>query len=144
MSKGDNFFYPDEIAKNPKEIGGISRAVTHSTLDLEDRKLSINFEFYNSESCEILNKKHRAEYGKSLFRKVLKTFINVCNVKFLDLGLANIRMDSISKDKKYSDLFRSLPEGVSLLHNNIGKKERLFYFYDPTYFYPIAITVKHR
>lgn len=44
MSKGDNFFYPDEIAKNPKEICGISRAVTHSTLDLEDRKLSINFE----------------------------------------------------------------------------------------------------
>lgn len=134
-----------EITKNPTEIGGISRAVTHLSGEPDEKKLSVNFEFYNTESCEVLNKKYRAEYSKSLFRKVLETFINVCGVNASNLGNANIRTSPISSDdKKYEDLFKTIPEDASLQHHNVGQKERLFYFCNTEYFFPIAITVKHR
>ncbi len=135
----------NEITKNPTEIGGISKAVTHLSGDPEEKNLTINFEFYNTQSCEILNRKYRAEYGKSVFRKVLEAFINVCSVSASNLGNANIRTSPISNnDKKYEDLFKTVPEDALLQHHNVGKKERLFYFCNTEYFFPIAITIKHR
>lgn len=145
MGKNNSKYFPESIISQETSIGGIPRGVTHIHSNPEEDSLRVSFEFYNRDSCDVLNKKHKAEFGKSLFRNVLETFVNVCEVSCMNLNEANIRTDSISRENKnYTDLFNELPEDATLFHHNVGGKQRLFYFYDSKYFFPVAVTVNHR